>query len=174
MLTILSAVVVFIAILAATAYFYPNKKSSSTATNDYAKKNLMTENEMEFFKRLLEALPQHHVFSQVSLGALLDANVRGDKSKRSSVRGTFTQKIADFVVCDKNLNVVAVVELDDKTHRAQNDAKRDAMLEQAGYAVVRWDSKKKPSISEIASRLALVENPPQLNQVPSSLALNTA
>ena len=115
----------------------------------YKSKPLLTENEKEF----IQALPDYHVFPQVALGALLQPNVKGNNRKYYSVRGTFAQKIADFVICDKELNVVAIVELDDKTHNSDKDAKRDAMLEQAGYRVVRWNSRKKPTVREISEKI---------------------
>lgn len=132
---------------------YLKLKSTGTSGDLYKSKQLLTSNEQEFFQRLTEALPNHHIFPQVSLGALLQPNVKGDNRKYYSVRGTFAQKIADFVVCDKEMKVVAIVELDDKTHNIDKDNKRDAMLEQASYTVVRWHSKKKPTVQEIADRI---------------------
>lgn len=136
---------------------YLKFKGSGLGGDLYKSKPLMTDNEKEFFQRLTEALPNHHIFAQVSLGALLQPNVKGNNRKYYSVRGTFAQKIADFVVCDKDMKVVAVVELDDKTHNSDKDGKRDAMLEQAGFTVVRWHSKKKPSVQEIADRIDGIE-----------------
>ncbi len=67
-------------------------------------------------------------------------------------RGFFSQKIADFVVCEpQTMKVLAVVELDDRTHNAERDAKRDTMLLSAGYRTLRFPSKRKPSEAEIAA-----------------------
>ncbi len=43
-------------------------------------------------------------------------------------------------MCDRAFQVLAVVELDDSSHkgRADRDAKRDAMLTEAGYRVLRY------------------------------------
>lgn len=129
-------------------------QSGGAGSDLYKSKPMMTANEQEFFQRLNTALPEHHIFAQVSLGALLQPNVKGDNRKYYSVRGTFAQKIADYVIADRDLKVVAIVELDDRTHKSDKDGKRDAMLEQAGYTVIRWNSKKKPTIEEIAARIA--------------------
>lgn len=51
------------------------------------------------------------------------------------------------------------MELDDKTHNNDRDAKRDAMLEQAGYRVIRWQSKSKPSLEEIKQKVELQAKP---------------
>lgn len=132
-------------ILAAVFLFYVVKRGRK---GSYKAKALLTENEKEFFSRLVEALPKHHVFPQVSLGALLQASA-GNRKEHFRIRATFSQKIADFVICDRDLKVVAVVELDDRTHNPANDAKRDAMLNEAGYRTIRWHSRRKPDIAEI-------------------------
>ncbi|MFA6120838.1 MAG: DUF2726 domain-containing protein [Sideroxydans sp.] len=123
----------------------------SQGAQEYLKKPLLTDNEKEFFGRLTEALPDFHVFPQVAMGAILMPAVpRSDKSNYYRIRGTFSQKMVDFVVCDKAFNIVALIELDDRTHSNEKDGKRDAMTTQAGYATLRFSSKKKPSKDEIA------------------------
>jgi hypothetical protein len=118
----------------------------------YKSKPLLSENEKEFFLRLSQALPDCYVLTQVGLGALLQPNVKNNNQEYYRARGTYSQKIADYVICDNEMSVLAVVELDDRTHRKDKDAKRDAMLEQAGYKVIRWDSKNKPTAEEIRQR----------------------
>jgi hypothetical protein len=112
------------------------------------RKPLMTENEKGFFRTLQRALPGYHVFPQVSFAALLTDN--GGR-KRMAVRARFDRKIADFVVCDRETcDIVALVELDDRTHSAAKDRYRDELTEAAGYKTIRFQSKKKPTESEIA------------------------
>lgn len=90
-------------------------------------------NEQGMYNRLVQALPDLVILSQVSFGALLAAKSR-------AVRNTFDRKIADFVVCTKAFEVLAIVELDDSSHRGNEakDAKRDALLKAAGYRVLRY------------------------------------
>ncbi len=118
---------------------------TSSKKDKYKAKILMTDNEFEFFNRLIRAVPEYYVFSQVSMGALLDANSNNPKI-RNSIRMTFSQKIIDYVIYDKNKKIVVIIELDDKTHDKEKDKKRDAMLHQAGYKTLRFESKKKPSV----------------------------
>jgi very-short-patch-repair endonuclease len=107
-------------------------------------KRILTDNETEFYYRLQRALPHYHVLTQVSFAALLTSSM--------AQRGFYSQKIADFVVCEpQTLKVLAVVELDDRTHNAERDAKRDNMLLSAGYRTLRFPSKRKPSEAEIAA-----------------------
>ena len=112
----------------------------------------MTANEAEFFGRLKRALPHHEVFPQVAFAALLtDDGKTMSRKARWSVRARFDRKIADFVICDRRtLQVVALVELDDRTHIASDDRKRDAITKAAGYQTIRFQSRQKPSEAEIA------------------------
>lgn len=119
----------------------------------YRQKALMSPVEIEFFERLTEALPEHYIFPQVAMGAILKPKVTSDKKEFHSIRGTFAQKIIDFIVCDKNMNIVAIVELDDKSHNADKDDKRDAMLNSVGYKTIRWQAGNKPKIEDIAKEI---------------------
>jgi len=97
------------------------------------RKAVLTPNEQAMYNRLNQALPDLIVLAQVSFGALLNA-------KNQTTRNTFDRKIADFVVCDRAFQVLAVIELDDSSHKGKEvqDASRDSMLTQTGYRVVRY------------------------------------
>jgi hypothetical protein len=112
-------------------------------------KPLLTPNEVEFFHRLERALPNYHVFPQVAFGAILDVDGKKDSFP---IRNRFSQKIADFVVCERDtLAVVALVELDDRTHDADRDRDRDEITKAAGYQTIRFPSRRKPTVAEIAA-----------------------
>src|SRR5579863_1331397 len=109
------------------------------------RKPLLTPNETEFFHRLQRALPAYHVFPQVPFAALLTVDSKLSGKARWSIRARFDRKIADFVVCERlNLKVLAIIELDDRTHDAKADRDRDAITNVAGYQTFRFQSKKKP------------------------------
>jgi len=113
----------------------------------------LTAPEQKMYFRLRDALPDLVVLAQVSFGALLTARSKG-------VRNTFSQKVADFVICDRAFNVVAVIELDDRSHdgRAGADQARDALLEGAGYRVLRW--RGIPDLDHVRSAFAALPGPP--------------
>lgn len=144
---------VAVAILIALAAVVFGKLSAGQAPK-YKAKILLTENEKEFFLRLKRALPGHHIFPQVAMGSILDPNVDRRDRRYLQIRGTFSQKIIDFLICDgETFKIIAVVELDDRTHNAERDEKRDAMLKVAGYRVIRWHSKKKPTEDQIRTQV---------------------
>lgn len=103
------------------------------------RRQLLSEREQAMHNRLVQVLPDLVVLAQVSFSALLTA-------RAYAVRNTFDRKTADFVVCDKAFQVLAVIELDDASHKAKagKDAARDAMLANAGYRVLRY-----PNIPDI-------------------------
>lgn len=116
----------------------------------YKAKSILTPNEIEFFNRLVSALPGYVVLSQVAMSALIEPRTQ-DPKEYMRRRVKFAQKYVDFVVCEPgDLRVIAIVELDDITHDAAKDALRDEMVEGAGYTVVRWHSRRKPNRADIA------------------------
>lgn len=72
-------------------------------------------------------------------------------SRQPATRNGFNRKMADFVLCSKAFDVLAVIELDDSSHknREREDADRYEWLTKAGYRVVRY-----PQIPEEAKLLA--------------------
>ena len=117
------------------------------------RKALLTENEKEFFERLELAFPDHRIMTQVAMGALMAPDVRGGGADYLSIRGRFAQKIVDYVVLDEALEVVALIELDDRTHRLEKDAERDAMTAAAGYVTLRYHSRDKPQPQAIRAEM---------------------
>lgn len=114
----------------------------------YKSRPILTDNETEFYNRMIAALPDYVVHTQIAMSALIEPRVdrREDGSEYMRQRAKFSQKYVDFVVCRPGkLEVIAIVELDDITHDLEKDAARDEMLEGAYYNIVRWHSRKKPT-----------------------------
>lgn len=139
---------------------------SETPKDRFKAKPLLTPNELEFLGRLEAAVPELRICPQVAMASILDPDVpRSNGKAYMRLRGMFAQKFVDFVAQDRTSGaIVAVIELDDRTHRADKDAKRDAMLASAGYKTVRWESKSKPDAAAIRSELIQVQQPHQINK----------
>jgi len=123
---------------------------------EFIARQFLTENEMEFLSRLERAAPELRFHAQVSMGAVLEAAIprQQDVTAHMRARGKFSQKIIDFVAQSKRTgDIVAIIELDDRTHDLEKDRKRDEMLFEAGYNIVRWDSRAKPQTKEIRDTL---------------------
>ena len=125
-------------------------KKSGGGNGLYKRGKLMTDNELEFFGRLISAMPHHFIFPQVSMGAILEPANR-DKKRDHIDRLRIAQQRVDFLVCDAVGAIVVVVELDDRTHSSAKDRTRDERLMQAGIRTVRFQSKDKPQPHAIAA-----------------------
>ena len=115
----------------------------------YAKKPLSQPEQILYF-RLIQALPDHIILAQVQLSRLLGVK-KGNNNQAWSNR--INRMSADFVVCNKDSSIVAVIELDDATHQREDrqaaDAKKDKALGSAGIQVVRWQAKTIPDLATI-------------------------
>lgn len=145
-------ILIGLAVVAAVVAVVLVKYMATGLTGKYKQRKLMTENEREFFGRLVKALPDHFIFPQVAMSALLEAS-SSDKKQAHSDRLRIAQQRMDYVVCDANCGVVAVVELDDKTHSRAKDQTRDGRLEHAGIRTVRFESRNKPNVDAIRAAL---------------------
>ncbi|MGT2454098.1 DUF2726 domain-containing protein [Cupriavidus basilensis] len=110
----------------------------------YSRRPLMTDRELQFFNVLRQALPQAHIFSQVSMSAIVEAKSKGKEGQ--AARARFSQKYVDYVICSPNCRVLYVVELDDRSHNSARarkaDATKDEILANAGIPLKRYSSVK--------------------------------
>jgi very-short-patch-repair endonuclease len=83
------------------------------------------------------------------------------------------QQRVDYVVCTRRCEVVAVVELDDKTHSRAKDQLRDARLEQGRIRTVRFQAKSKPGIEAIRT-LILGAVPAGVEKDPTETATQSS
>lgn len=110
--------------------------------------SVMTPNEQEFHGRLLEAFPDCEIWPQVPLLALLRPDAReGSRSFWVAFKQISNARV-DWVIA-RDMEVVAVIELDDRSHDARRDARRDQILKSCGYRVLRFQSGKRPGPGQI-------------------------
>lgn len=102
----------------------------------------------ELYRLLVQALPDHVILAEVAFSQMIKVSGGTDREDFRKFL-TARQKVADFVVCDKAFSVVAVVELDDSTHSAAKDAKRDEIIREAGSKTIRWNVSRLPNADAI-------------------------
>jgi very-short-patch-repair endonuclease len=124
------------------------------ARGDIRARKLLTNREQAMFHRLQQAFPEHIVLTQVAFSALITA-------KDLPTRATFNRKVADFVLASKAFDVVAVIELDDASHRGRedHDRGRDILLERAGYRVMRFKNVPDVEAVQLAVRPPIAADP---------------
>lgn len=122
----------------------------------FKRKELLTENETEFFRRLKRALPECEVMTQVAMGALMEPIVSQRDARFWDLRRQFSEKICDYVITcggrPRGRRLV-VIELDDRTHDARKDAARDELLAGVGIRTVRYESRNKPDEQRIREQV---------------------
>ena len=99
-------------------------------------------------------MPEHIVLAQVQLSRLLDVQsghsvqAWGNRISRMGV---------DFVVCNKDSSILAVIELDEVSHlneaQQEADVKKNKALASAGVRVLRWQVESLPDVAAIKSAL---------------------
>ena len=94
-------------------------------------RKLLIRSEYKFYFTLKEAFPEYVILVQVGFAAMLQAKHRATVNR-------FLAKRADYVICDQELNILLIVELDGTSHfgREKEDKKRDKLLTDAGYKIV--------------------------------------
>lgn len=113
-------------------------------------KTLLTPPEREMLELLEAALPECRIYPQVAMGALLAPTTGLSRESHSRVRNRFSQKIVDFVAEDRDTGaVIALIELDDRTHSLARDRDRDEMTREAGYRTVRFHRDHWPAQDDV-------------------------
>jgi very-short-patch-repair endonuclease len=147
----LTIVLLAVVALVLLGLYLLNRKMASTPKEAPRRRLPMSKTEQAMYLRLREAFPEHVVLAQVALSSLLTARHR-------RTRNTFDRKVADFVLCTKAFEVLAVFELDDLSHRDNTDANaaKDGLLTDAGYAVLRF--KTAPDVEAIRAAVKAQAN----------------
>ncbi len=115
----------------------------------FAPMPIMTDTEVLFFNKLQNALPEYHIFVQVQLSRIINANSE-EASERSFWFNRICRQSVDYVIVDIDVQTTLVaIELDDWTHssksRQKADDKKDKALASAGIAIVRFHAERIPS-----------------------------
>jgi hypothetical protein len=129
------------------------KGGSARAQPCFTSRALMTPNEIEFFGRLRDALPEHYVFPQIAMSALLDPVAKGKAGYADFLR--IAQKRIDYGIFTAGFQLVAIVELDDRFHNRVKDLQRDGFAASAGVRTVRFLSTRRPDREQIRQAVLL-------------------
>ena len=125
-----------------------NKRKST-----YVRRAVLTDTELRFFFRLLDAVSEgDYVCPQLGMAAALETRGGTAKSSLAAFRA-ISQKRIDFCICDRRMMPKLVVELDDHTHDAARDAERDDLLRWAGIRTLRFDVRRMPTTPQLRAAL---------------------
>jgi hypothetical protein len=114
----------------------------------YRRQSVMTANEREFYQRLLFAFPDCEIWPQVPILALVRPDAKeGSRAFWLAFRRISNTRV-DWVLA-RDTEVLAIIELDDRSHDARKDAQRDQVLKSCGYRVVRFTSNRRPDPQQL-------------------------
>lgn len=149
---------ILLTVAIAGAYFTQQRRLApvDAGAPPYFGKAPLTPAERELYVRLREAMPECVVLAQVALSSLVGVREQGDWRQWFN---RISQKSVDFVLClPHDFTVVAVIELDDRTHgradRQRADAAKDEALKLAGHPVLRFRASEVPSVDRIRGLIA--------------------
>ena len=143
------------AIVVLAAVVTLKRRRSSPATPEvplvYRQVKPLSAAEQTLYWRLREALPECIVLSQVTFSRFMRPDTGGlaPLAVYRALQNRIAQKTLDFLVCLPDFTVVAAVELDDASHRADADRQRDELLNAAGITVIRVTVDDIPSAQRI-------------------------
>lgn len=139
-ITVLPALILLIAAI--------SLKKKSTDYPAFEAKKPLSNPEQILYHRLTQALPDKVILAQVSFSRFLRTK-GGSKKENWRQFSKARQKVADYLICEKDFTIRIAIELDDSTHKKEKDERRDKYLASAGIKTVRWNVKNLPSKEQI-------------------------
>ena len=133
-----------------------NSDSISGLTQDelasISLKPLLTPTELKFSELLEEAIPELRVMYQVAVYQTIKIS---NSSNSLKIWNKLNRLTFDFVLIDRESNVLAVIELDDKSHNRaasiKRDQKKDELIKFLGKPLLRFQASDMPSIDDLRS-----------------------
>lgn len=109
-------------------------------SNAYQAQPLFTRNEWQNYKILKEVTETKSYIICPKVRLLDIVRPRNDKYKYKTLLYKIQSKHVDFVICDQNMTIKAIIELDDNSHDTEKGIERDifidTVLQSVGYKVI--------------------------------------
>lgn len=128
------------------------EKGSVDYSKSYQAKYLLTRNEWYEFKKLKKIADAKGLMicPKVRLLDIIEPR-KGDNYR--SLMGKIQSKHVDFVICDQDLHIKAVLELDDGSHDRKDRQERDQFVDQiltsVGYKVIHVRSVTEQTLADL-------------------------
>lgn len=134
------------------AIFFLWQRSNKKTKFRVGTKPILTSSETEMFKRLCTALPAFYIFPKVAIATMLSPKSSKLKSKNAEFNKV-AQKTVDFAICDADLTLICIVDLEAQGGNTIANALSDQYFKSAGIKTIRWDSEAKPTIEQISKKI---------------------
>lgn len=128
-------------------------------SHSYQRKYLLTKNEYHEYLKLRQYATERRllVCPKVRLLDIIEPR-KGEKNYKTLFY-KIQAKHVDFVICDQNLRIKAILELDDNSHNQKNRKDRDTFVDQiltsVGYKVIRVRSITETTLDDLGNPMYL-------------------
>jgi very-short-patch-repair endonuclease len=139
--------------------------AAGVVDHKYRKKPLVSEGELAFLKVLMDAANDEQlVFAKVRVADIVTPARGMNKSEWQKAFNRISSKHVDFLLCRRDsFEVLAAIELDDKSHGRRQTQDRDAFLNQAlagaGMPLIRFRAKAAYDVVTVRHELNVALNP---------------
>jgi ssDNA-binding Zn-finger/Zn-ribbon topoisomerase 1 len=164
MSNLIIAVIFFIIIAVVLPLILKHAKFSTQSFPYQKQPSLFTPAERSFYGVLNQAVgADYHIFAKVRLADLFKVHSGLEAKDRLRAFNRISAKHIDFVLCDpSSLDVLAAIELDDKSHAHPKRKSRDEFVNrvfaEAGLPLGRIAAKKAYSLTDVRSLLSQILN----------------
>lgn len=147
-----------------------NKQGVKTPSTPYTKKvSLFTPAERSFLGVLDQAVgDQYRIFAKTRVADIIGVKSTSDRSAWSKAFNQIKAKHFDFVLCSKDtLEVIAAIELNDKSHQKKKRQERDAFLagvcQDISLPFFEIPAQRSYSATDLREKLSAVLDPQETN-----------
>lgn len=125
--------------------YYKPRILPPTSDSKYIARTILTENEQDFYNKIKEYVYSQglHIITKIRLADLIEPKVN-QYQNRSEWQIDFNKinaKHIDFAIVNNNMQILFLIELDDRTHNYADRKERDEFvnisLVNAGYTLLR-------------------------------------
>ena len=146
-------------------------KSPKTNGYDYRQRGpLFTAAERSFLHVLDQAISdKYRVFGKVRVADIIAPTKGMDRKDWQIAFNKISSKHFDYVLCSKDkLDVIAVIELDDKSHETKKVKDRDSLLQNAcssaNLILIRFQAKSGYQVTSIREQVHVALTPPETGE----------
>ncbi|CAM2907580.1 DUF2726 domain-containing protein [Shewanella loihica] len=159
-----------------------SRLGSSTSSRHYQyrkHKALFTPAERSFLGVLDNAVgEQYRILGKVRIADVITPEKGMTRQHWQNAFNKISAKHFDYLLCDKQtLDVIAAIELDDKSHKQAKTIARDQLVEDAcrtaGLPLIRFDAKRGYHVESVRTTIASTLEPdfePEIETIPQIIA----
>jgi len=122
-------------------------KRNNPVLSYFAVPGIFSPAELSFYLILKQALSnEYEIFGKVRIADIIRPEKKLNHKLQKIALNRIAQKHFDYVICDpKTLSIIAVIELDDRSHNTEKAIRRDSFLNEvcksAGIKLIRFKAK---------------------------------